>query len=114
MEIEMRHLHRIVGARYGANILGLLEILAFFAVFTAGCTYVGPYSRALMGVLFLSNFAGIIGFDLWWRHRQPEASRWTRLFSPFTGGCFIFAPIWLLLVLLVVFVAGVGLTMSLR
>lgn len=101
----MRHLHRIVGARFGANILGLLELFAFFGIMTAEITYVAPYSRVMLGVMFLANFVGIIGFDLWWRLRQPEPSRWARLFSPFTGGCFVFAPIWLLLSLLVLFLA---------
>jgi hypothetical protein len=89
----MRHLTRIVHVPIGVNILGLLELFALIETFFAA----NFVSGALSALPLCLGFAAIVGVDLWWRIRQPEQSRWTRLFSPFTGGCFIYIPIWLLL-----------------
>ena len=97
----MRHLTRIVGDPIGVNILGLLELFALVAIFFAA----NFVSGALSVLALCLGFAAIVSFDLWWRIRQSERSRWAQLFSPFTGGCFIYFPIWL--ILLIGFLVGI-------
>ena len=89
----MRHLTRIVGDPVGVNLLGLLELFASVAIQSSASF--APKALALLALCL--GLPAIAAFDLWWRIRQPERSRWTRLFSPFTGGCFIYFPIWLVL-----------------
>ncbi len=92
----MRHLTRIVGVPFGVNILGLLEIFAFVGTIF-GATAASDHVPRFLGLAALVGAPGlIVAFDLWWRHRQPEATKLARLFSPFAGGCFAFVPIWLL------------------
>jgi hypothetical protein len=101
----MRHLSRIVGDPYGVNILGLVEMFSFVGIL-AGTSAIDNQIPRILGALVLSmGFVAPTVFDLWWRIRQPERSVWVRLFSPFTGGCFIYIPIWL--VFAGGFVAGV-------
>jgi hypothetical protein len=99
-ELLMRHLSRIVATPFGVNILGLLELFALIGSL-AGTIALANYIPQSLRWLLLGCLAGpvvaIVVFDLWWRHRQPETTRWGRLFSPFAGGCFFFLPIWLLL-----------------
>jgi hypothetical protein len=92
----MRRLHRVVVVPFGTNILGLLEFFAIIGVFIATITLLSPISRVLANAVLLVAVLGIIVLDLVWRSRQPESSRWSLLFSPFAGGCFLFVPIWLL------------------
>jgi len=100
----LRHLHRIVAVPFGTNILGLPDIFASIGfIWLIG---VLPSSLMIVRVIgLLAGVAALMVFDLWWRLRQPESSRWLRLFSLFTGGCFFFVPIWLLFPL---FALGTG------
>lgn len=93
---RMRHLTRIVGEPYGVNILGLLEIFAMIGLLTSIGLLGDNFPRLLNLCVILIGFFGTVSFDVWWRIQQPEAPRWQRLLSPYTGGCFIFVPIWLL------------------
>jgi hypothetical protein len=110
----MRHLTRIVGVPFGVNILGLLELFALlgsvvgFGILAANISL----PPAIGGPGMAAIFAGIVGFDIWWRTNQPEESLTTRLLSPYTGGCFGFAPIWLVIPIGVV-VGGVALIVKL-
>src|SRR3954466_14616432 len=89
----MRHLTRIVGDPVGVNLLGLLELFASIAILSS----VSFVPKAVGLLMLCLGPPAVAAFDLWWRIRQPERSWWARLFSPFTGGCFIYLPIWLVL-----------------
>jgi hypothetical protein len=112
MSAKMRYLHRIVGVPLGVNILGLLELFTVIGVVTGTGVYISSFSRGLAGLLMFLGVTAITALDLWWRLQQPELGRWTRLFSPFTGGCFVYVPIWLLLFALGLFVLGIAITKS--
>ena len=106
----MQHLTRIVKLP-GVNILGLLEFAAFVGLLVGaielGETAARPLLLAGMGI----GIVGIVVFDMWWRVRQPEPSVLQRLLSPFTGGCFILVPMWLLFsVAFLAFVIGLVVT----
>lgn len=101
----MRHLTRIVGVPLGVNILGLLELFAWIGSMVGIGSLSGIVHPAVGICGMVGGFIGIAAFDIWWRARQPEQSLWKRLYSPFTGGCFAFLPVWSLL--LALFITGV-------
>jgi hypothetical protein len=94
----MRHLSRIVGDPFGVNILGLVEMFFFIGILGGASAIDDQIPRFLSLLALCMALIGPIVFDLWWRIRQPERSVWVRLFSPFTGGCFIYVPVWLIFV----------------
>ena len=87
------HLTRIVGFPLGVNILGLLE---FFAWIGSPMVMINDSLPVFMPpLLMLIIMVAIAAFDLWWRSGQPEAGTRGNWFSPYTGGCFVYLPIWL-------------------
>jgi xanthine/uracil permease len=108
----MRHLHRIVAVPIGTNIMGLLDILVSIGILW-GIIYcssfsLGMFIKAIVIIGSCIGTIGIIAFDLWFRNRQPESKLWIRLLSPFTGGCFLYVPIWLLFPLCLVTTIIIG------
>ena len=87
------HLTRIVGYPLGVNILGLLEFFAWIGSFMVMTN--DSLSLLLARPLILLIMVAIAAFDLWWRNGQPEAETRGTWFSPYTGGCFMFLPVWL-------------------
>jgi hypothetical protein len=89
----MTHLTRVVRSPHGINILGGLEVIAGFGIFAAAISIEWPVRWA--SVATLAAAAGLIAaFDFAWRYREVEPKSWRRLISPFTGGCFLFIPLW--------------------
>jgi hypothetical protein len=92
----MRHLSRIVALPFGVNIIGLMEVFAVIGIQFGAIALSDQISAFLGRVVGAFGLGAVMVFDLWLRSRQPEGTRWRRLFSPFAGGCFVFVPIWLL------------------
>lgn len=93
---KLYHLSRIVVVPFGTNILGLSELLASIGLFISVIRLFPSPSKIVGTMMLLGGILAIMAFDMWWRMGQLEVRRWERLFSLFTGGCFIFLPIWLL------------------
>ena len=89
----MRHLTRAVAAPQGINILGGLEVIAAsFAAAVSKATWPFHWASATTGAVAAALIAI---FDFAWRSRETEPASSRRLFSPFTGGCFLFVPLWI-------------------
>src|SRR5262249_40472144 len=90
---KMTHLTRVVGVPSGINMLGGLEVLAVFGALAAAVSIDWR-------VRWASAATGAAGpglcpvFVLGWRCGEVERASWRRLISPFTGGCFLFIPVW--------------------
>jgi hypothetical protein len=87
------HLTRVVAAPQGINLLGGLEVIAAFGALALAMSVDWPTPWA--GAAVVATAAGLITvFDFAWRLLQVEPASWRRLISPFTGGCFLFVPLW--------------------
>jgi hypothetical protein len=95
----MKLLIYIVNMFSGANILGLLELLAAVGVWAGLMAVDGPMRWASGAVLSVGALL-IATFDLGWRYGESHPTSWRRFISPYTGGCFFYIPVWLLLPLI--------------
>jgi hypothetical protein len=74
-------------------MLGALEVLAAFGAFAAAICIAWPVPWASAATV--AGGTGLVAvFDLAWRCREVEPASWRRFISPFTGGCFLFIPVW--------------------
>jgi hypothetical protein len=74
-------------------MLGGLEVLAVFGALAAAICIDWPVPWA-SGATVAGGTGLVTIFDLAWRCGEVEPALWRRLISPFTGGCFLFIPIW--------------------
>ncbi len=94
--MRFRYATRIVVIPPGTNLLGLLEIFAFVGVLFVPSLLPGDLAVSVSAVLFPVVLGAIAVQDVWWRLTDPDPMGWMRLISPFTGGCFLFLPLWIL------------------
>lgn len=84
---------------FGANILGLLSFFVALGGVFLPLNFAERLPRNVPSQVMLLpgllTLAAVVAFDFWWRMRQPESERWSKLLYPTYGGCFFFVPIWL-------------------